>query len=136
MNKKQFYTDASCKHKRGIGSWAVVQGDKYWSGIIRGEKLRSGYCELYAIREALKIANNTNAIIYNDNPCVHLLNREEGYIEKKLTKSKHKDKEMLKEVYDLYNSMTNVVICKISRKDNHAHHIARKTIKKAIKMKD
>lgn len=134
MSEKRLYTDASCNRQYQIASWAVIDGEEHYTGLIHGENLRSSYCELYAINEALKIADNCNAIIYNDNTCTNLLNREKEHIEKKINHSGFKDKQMLKEVYDLYCSSPNVKIKKASRKTVMiADYLARKTLKGAIK---
>lgn len=131
MDVEKFYTDACCKHQDNVGSWAVVGMNDCYTGLVSsGEgKVNSGFCELYAVYQALKIADkDKQTIIYNDNQgVVNWLNKD------KCNKHTGREnyKELLKKVHPFYHSLDNVKVVYISRKQNKvADKLARKTIKK------
>lgn len=96
--------------------------------------MNSGYCELYGIREALKIASGDNAVIYNDNPFVNNLNKCSVEFNERVRRKRYKDNGLLSEVYDLYNQYPSVRLEKVKRKRVRvADNLARKTLREYLR---
>lgn len=114
------YVDACCCHQKDKFSWAVISENIRKGGSITQEKINTGYCELYAVYQALIMLENRNAIIFCDNEfVVTILNKSRKKFDWLLKYKKYRiDKDFLRTVYDLYNSHENVIVKKINRKDN------------------
>ena len=121
---KEIYVDGACRHREGIGAWAVVAGDNYYSGILKRNGLDSVYCELFAIRQALIITRKylEKTIIFTDNNAVKNLHKSrvdfQRVLQRKSKRRKIKNKSILSNVYRIYKSSPNVEIKQISRQDN------------------
>lgn len=131
---EKYYVDACCNHHINRGTWAVIHGDKTYTGMVKPHKGRvnSGYCELYAVYQALQLTDDEKkTIIYNDNKgVVQLLNKEECY--KKTGRPNYN--ELLRIVHPLYHNLMNVKVCKVGRKENRvADYLAKKTMKEHMK---
>ena len=129
------YVDASYQRQNDIGSWAVVTEYSQYSGVIEENNLHSFYCELYAVYQALLIAQqHDDVVIYCDNRgVVKMLNRETDEFTQLIDYSKKRDSNFLHEVYYFYQDNPNVKIRKIPREDNKiADRVARNMLYKAI----
>jgi ribonuclease HI len=63
------YTDGSCNLVKGVGGWAVVDGNEMIvlkSGSAIGTTVTNNRMELQAIIEAVKLVNEPSNIIYTD----------------------------------------------------------------------
>lgn len=120
MSEKQLYVDACCCHQKKKFSWAVIGKNIRKGGSITQEKINIGYCELYAVYQALQLVENTGAIIFCDNEfVVSILNKSRKKFEWLLKYKKYRiDKEFIRTVYDLYHDRENVSVMKINRNDN------------------
>lgn len=117
---KIVYVDSSCCHQKNKFSWAVVGKNIREGGSVTKEGINSGYCELYAVYQALQHVGNTDAIIFCDNAfVVRILNKSKKQFEYLLKSNNYRpDKDFLRTVYDLYQDLGNVSVRKINRKAN------------------
>ena len=125
------YVDACCCHQKNKFTWAVIGENIRQGGSITQEKINIGYCELYAVYQALHLVGNKDAIIFCDNEfVVTILNKSRKKFEWLLKYKKYRiNKDFLRTVYDLYHDCENVLVMKINRNDNKRADKLAKTFK-------
>lgn len=118
MTDKHYYVDACCCHQHNKFSWAIFSEDIQEGGSITQEKINTGYCEMYAVYQAL--LRIESGIIFCDNEfVVRILNTSRKQFEFLMKYRKYKiNKDFLCTVYDLYHDRKNVILMKVNRKDN------------------
>ena len=117
-----FYVDACCCHQANKFSWAVIGENIRKGGSVTQERINTGYCELYAVYQALQFVkkkDSTITIFCDNNFVVSILNRSRKSFEWSMKYRKYRiDKDFIRKVYDLYHNCENVLVMKINRKDN------------------
>lgn len=133
--ERHIYVDGSCCHQKHKGSWAVVDEKNEYSGTLEKLDLDSEYCELFAIYQALLLSrfDTGRVVIHSDNPAVVNLNKSMPDFYKRVKKQgkkQLKNRYLLDEVYRTYNSVHNVQIKQINRRNNkRADRLAKRTLK-------
>lgn len=130
LDIKRLYVDASCDYRNNVCGYAIVGDGIQKSGIVSCDvgRVNSGYCELYAVYQALQLINDNKRVnIYTDNEgLVRWLRKD--VCDKKNGRQNYN--ELLRVVHPFYHKLKNVRIYKINRKHNK---IADKLAKKALK---
>ena len=115
------YVDACCCHQADKFSWAVVGEKISKGGNKERQDINIGYCELYAVYQALLLVKDyVPTTIFTDSQfVVSILNSSREMFEWKMEhKNYHMNKDFIRNVYNLYQKMDNVLVMKINRNEN------------------
>lgn len=115
------YVDACCCHQADKFSWGIVGENISKGGSIERQGINSGYSELYATYQALLCTkDNVQTTIFTDNAfVVNILNSSREKFEWKMShKNYHINKDFIRNVYNVYQKLDNVLVMKIHRSDN------------------